>query len=250
MAKAEDALLGEEEKEEGEDLCDCEFSLAYGAKILLNNAKLHLKRGKLYGLCGPNGAGKVSAALKALCMHEVKLEIGVQAHRNSSVAVLLLLLQQLAGNHRPSVCCCPLHSDLSGARSPRSCARLPTARWTASRPQRCCAQCTWSTTLTPARARPPWLSSWSTTRPCRVRACCTDQQEVKPAQALHHVYMEHNSDDSESETFVDKCSCAHSPVLQADSLRCLLPPLLLQPTAGVQLLGHEACICRHLSSSR
>ena len=59
MQKAEDQLGSGEEAEEGEDLCDCEFSLAYGAKILLNNAKLHLKRGKLYGLCGPNGAGKV-----------------------------------------------------------------------------------------------------------------------------------------------------------------------------------------------
>lgn len=29
-----------------------------GGKILLNNARLHLKRGKRYGLCGPNGAGK------------------------------------------------------------------------------------------------------------------------------------------------------------------------------------------------
>ena len=29
-----------------------------GAKILLNNATLHLKRGKRYGLCGPNGVGK------------------------------------------------------------------------------------------------------------------------------------------------------------------------------------------------
>ncbi len=43
------------------DLCNCEFSLAYGGKILLNNAKLRLKRGKRYGLCGPNGAGKVSS---------------------------------------------------------------------------------------------------------------------------------------------------------------------------------------------
>jgi elongation factor 3 len=43
-----------EEEEEGEDLCNCEFSLAYGAKILLNNARLRLKRGKRYGLCGPN----------------------------------------------------------------------------------------------------------------------------------------------------------------------------------------------------
>jgi elongation factor 3 len=47
-----------EEIEEGEELCNCEFSLAYGAKILLNNARLNLKRGKRYGLCGPNGVGK------------------------------------------------------------------------------------------------------------------------------------------------------------------------------------------------
>ncbi len=47
------------EEEEGEDLCDCTFSLAYGAKILLNNTRLRLKKGRRYGLCGPNGAGKV-----------------------------------------------------------------------------------------------------------------------------------------------------------------------------------------------
>lgn len=49
----------EVEEEEGVDLCDCEFSLAYGAKILLNNTRLRLKKGRRYGLCGPNGAGKV-----------------------------------------------------------------------------------------------------------------------------------------------------------------------------------------------
>lgn len=31
--------------EEGEELCNCEFSLAYGAKILLNNATMRLLRG-------------------------------------------------------------------------------------------------------------------------------------------------------------------------------------------------------------
>ena len=97
--------------EEGADLCNCEFSLAYGeescaagamaclgtsmpvsqdgtssrqtqkvsrvlmtfvadpddmkaclhvgGKILLNKTRLHLKRGRRYGLCGHNGAGKV-----------------------------------------------------------------------------------------------------------------------------------------------------------------------------------------------
>lgn len=48
-----------EDEEEGEDLCNCTFSLAYGAKILLNTATLRLKRGHRYGLCGRNGSGKV-----------------------------------------------------------------------------------------------------------------------------------------------------------------------------------------------
>jgi|APGre2960657444_1045066.scaffolds.fasta_scaffold00076_3 elongation factor 3 len=54
-----------EDDQEGEDLCNCEFSLAYGGKILLNNATLWLKRGRRYGLCGPNGAGK-STLMKAI----------------------------------------------------------------------------------------------------------------------------------------------------------------------------------------
>jgi elongation factor 3 len=53
-------------KEEGEDLCNCQFSLAYGAKILLNTAKLlRLKRGHRYGLCGRNGTGK-STLMRAI----------------------------------------------------------------------------------------------------------------------------------------------------------------------------------------
>eukprot|EP00270_Netrium_digitus_P002375 TRINITY_DN126_c0_g1_i4.p1 TRINITY_DN126_c0_g1~~TRINITY_DN126_c0_g1_i4.p1 ORF type:complete len:795 (-),score=302.14 TRINITY_DN126_c0_g1_i4:217-2286(-) len=47
------------------DLCNCEFSLAYGGKILLNNANLWLKRGRRYGLCGPNGCGK-STLMRAI----------------------------------------------------------------------------------------------------------------------------------------------------------------------------------------
>jgi len=50
----------EDEQDEGEDLCNCEFSLGYGAKILLNNTRLHLKRGKRYGVCGHNGCGKTT----------------------------------------------------------------------------------------------------------------------------------------------------------------------------------------------
>ncbi|KAJ0404196.1 hypothetical protein P43SY_002039 [Pythium insidiosum] len=47
------------------DLCNCEFSLAYGGMILLNNARMRLKRGHRYGLCGPNGCGK-STLMRAI----------------------------------------------------------------------------------------------------------------------------------------------------------------------------------------
>lgn len=54
-----------DDDDEGEDLCNCEFSLGYGGKILLNNTRLHLKRGRRYGLCGANGAGK-STLMRAI----------------------------------------------------------------------------------------------------------------------------------------------------------------------------------------
>jgi len=57
-AEAADAIPSDEE--EGEDLCNCTFSLAYGAKILLNQTHLRLKRGQRYGLLGPNGSGKTT----------------------------------------------------------------------------------------------------------------------------------------------------------------------------------------------
>jgi elongation factor 3 len=60
----------EDEDEEGEDLCNCEFSLGYGAKILLNNTRLHLKRGKRYGICGYNGCGK-STLMRAIANGQV-----------------------------------------------------------------------------------------------------------------------------------------------------------------------------------
>lgn len=57
-AEAEDSV--EPDEEEGEDLCNCTFNLAYGAKILLNQTNLRLKRGQRYGLLGPNGSGKTT----------------------------------------------------------------------------------------------------------------------------------------------------------------------------------------------
>jgi elongation factor 3 len=50
----------EPDEEEGEDLCNCTFNLAYGAKILLNQTHLRLKRGQRYGILGPNGSGKTT----------------------------------------------------------------------------------------------------------------------------------------------------------------------------------------------
>ncbi|BGP13606.1 hypothetical protein JCM10213_007782 [Rhodosporidiobolus nylandii] len=59
------------DEEEGEDLCNCTFSLAYGAKILLNTATLRLKRGHRYGLCGRNGTGK-STLMRAITNGQVE----------------------------------------------------------------------------------------------------------------------------------------------------------------------------------
>ncbi|KEZ45741.1 Elongation factor 3 [Scedosporium apiospermum] len=68
---AADADEEEEDDEEGEDLCNCTFSLAYGAKILLNQTGLRLKRGQRYGLCGPNGSGK-STLMRAINNEQVE----------------------------------------------------------------------------------------------------------------------------------------------------------------------------------
>ncbi len=48
------------EEDDGELLCDCEFTLAYGTKILLHNTKLRLKKGYKYGLLGQNDSGKTT----------------------------------------------------------------------------------------------------------------------------------------------------------------------------------------------
>lgn len=61
----------EDEEDDGEDLCNCEFSLAYGAKILLNRTQLRLKRNRRYGLMGPNGSGK-STLMRAIANGQVE----------------------------------------------------------------------------------------------------------------------------------------------------------------------------------
>jgi len=64
----------EEEKEvedDAEQLCDCQFSLAYGNKVLLNQTVLKLKRGYRYGLCGKNDSGKTSL-MRAIANQQVE----------------------------------------------------------------------------------------------------------------------------------------------------------------------------------
>ena len=50
----------DEEDDSIPDLCDLNFSLAYGSKILLNNSRLHLKKGFKYGIISEKSAGKTT----------------------------------------------------------------------------------------------------------------------------------------------------------------------------------------------
>ncbi|EXJ94948.1 elongation factor 3 [Capronia coronata CBS 617.96] len=68
---AEEEAEEDPDDEEGEDLCNCTFNLAYGAKILLNSTHLRLKRGQRYGLLGPNGSGK-STLMRAINNEQVE----------------------------------------------------------------------------------------------------------------------------------------------------------------------------------
>merc|ERR1712176_725395 len=50
----------DEDDDDAEELCNCQFTLAYGTKILLHNTKMKLKRGRRYGLLGKNDSGKTT----------------------------------------------------------------------------------------------------------------------------------------------------------------------------------------------
>ncbi len=52
--------IRDEEDDGLEELCNCQFTLAYGTKILLHNTTLRLKRGAKYGLLGSNDSGKTT----------------------------------------------------------------------------------------------------------------------------------------------------------------------------------------------
>ena len=68
-----DRVVGEEEEEDdgAEVLCDCNFTLAYGTKILLHNTDMKLKRGYKYGVLGPNDCGK-STLLRSIANGSVE----------------------------------------------------------------------------------------------------------------------------------------------------------------------------------
>ncbi|KAI9104834.1 armadillo-type protein [Phlyctochytrium arcticum] len=70
LDKLRQKAIKAEDLEEGEELCNCEFSLAYGGMILLNTTNLRLVRGQRYGLCGPNGVGK-STLMRAIANGQV-----------------------------------------------------------------------------------------------------------------------------------------------------------------------------------
>eukprot|EP00977_Amphora_coffeiformis_P008072 scaffold1806_cov156-Amphora_coffeaeformis.AAC.1 len=73
-AEAEKMLVIPEEEDDDDDaeeLCNCTFTLAYGTKILLHNTKMKLKRGKRYGLLGPNDCGKTTL-MRAIANNQVE----------------------------------------------------------------------------------------------------------------------------------------------------------------------------------
>ena len=61
----------DDDDDDAEELCNCTFTLAYGTKILLHNTKMKLKRGKRYGLLGPNDCGKTTL-MRSISQNQVE----------------------------------------------------------------------------------------------------------------------------------------------------------------------------------
>jgi elongation factor 3 len=53
-------IAADDDEDDSEELCNCQFTLAYGTKILLHNTTMRLKRGHKYGLLGGNDSGKTT----------------------------------------------------------------------------------------------------------------------------------------------------------------------------------------------
>lgn len=60
LAKVTEDAENEEEDDGAAELCNCQFTLAYGTKILLHNTTMRLKKGHKYGLLGGNDSGKTT----------------------------------------------------------------------------------------------------------------------------------------------------------------------------------------------
>jgi len=60
-----------EDTEEGKNLYQGIFSLAYGSLTLLNNTGLHLKQNRFYGLLGPNNCGKTTL-MRAIANEQIE----------------------------------------------------------------------------------------------------------------------------------------------------------------------------------
>jgi elongation factor 3 len=53
-------IADKEDDHDGEELCNCTFTLSYGSKALLNNTTITLQRGAKYGLLGGKDSGKTT----------------------------------------------------------------------------------------------------------------------------------------------------------------------------------------------
>lgn len=60
MEMSKTVIEADEDDDDAEELCNCQFTLAYGTKILLHNTMMKLKRGHKYGLLGGNESGKTT----------------------------------------------------------------------------------------------------------------------------------------------------------------------------------------------
>jgi G3E family GTPase len=69
-------IKDDDDDDAAEELCNCQFTLAYGTKILLHNTTMRLKRGHKYGLLGGNDSGKTTLINHILtAQHGKKLAI-------------------------------------------------------------------------------------------------------------------------------------------------------------------------------
>jgi elongation factor 3 len=67
-------ISGSEDSEnitDAEELCNCEFTLGYGSKVLLHKTRINLHRGFNYGLIGPNNSGK-STLMKSMATRQLE----------------------------------------------------------------------------------------------------------------------------------------------------------------------------------